>query len=991
MMACVAAGLPTDAVPLRMISAPAVSPDGRAMVFEWLEDLWTAPADGGEAKRIVKHPARDAYPRFSPDGQRIVFSSARSGSLQVYSIPVNGGEAVRHTWQTEGNELECLSPDGTRALVRGVREAPGFLATRLMEIDLTADRRERRLFDAAAGSAKWSPDGKSVLFRRGGEQLYRKGYRGSRASQIWLYRINERTFERMSTGESEDRSPLWLPDGKGFYHVSAKDGTANLWLREIGGEDRQLTRFTDDGVITPEISADGSTILFRRGFGLFRYRPALDRDPVALELWTRETLPDVSTDTRRITGTTSADFTGDLKQVVFSAVGDLWWIPAAGGKSVRLTQTPAAEDEVRFSPDGEWLYFLRDDGIEANYFRARLVGGALKDETRITRGTRSKTRLKPSPDGGKIAWIEGNGDVFTAAVDGSDARCVFKCWDMPTYDWSPDGRWLAIAAEDRNSNRDIRLAAADGSHEPLNLTCHPAFEGSPKWSPDGRWLVFSAKWDASGKSQLWRMDCGKDGPTGGRKAEMISTKGIEPRRVIWSADSKSLFFQSARKSSKKLHQIGVDGNGMREVAGRSGIPIRVTANNELLWRVDRTPEIFTAGEMFRFPISMTVKRPRDEVLTLGFRRIWRTLGERFYDPQMSGRDWNAMRMKYEDAARTARDSKQFDRVISYLRGELNASHLVFTPKPFPEESRKAPREEKTAHPGLVFDDADADPERPLTIARVIPGSPVSELAEPPRAGDTIIRIAGEAVTHGTPLHRFFNGAEKRPLPVVLRGKDGRERVIELRCISYRKTRGLELRNRQSAATARVAAANSGVAWLPVPDMSRETLADLELKIYQASLRSQALILDLRNNGGGREADRMLGMFCQPEHSFTIPRDGPRGYPVSRLPAPSWNKPMVVLCNEGTFSNAEIFCHAIQHRKRAPLVGTATAGGVISAIKTTIPDVGELQVPFRGWYDAATGENFDARGAQPDHPVELTPADEHAGRDPQLEKALELLE
>jgi tricorn protease len=98
----------------------------------------------------------------------------------------------------------------------------------------------------------------------------------------------------------------------------------------------------------------------------------------------------------------------------------------------------------------------------------------------------------------------------------------------------------------------------------------------------------------------------------------------------------------------------------------------------------------------------------------------------------------------------------------------------------------------------------------------------------------------------------------------------------------------------------------------------------------------------------------------------------------------------VLCNKDTFSNAEIFCHAVKHIKRAPLVGIATAGGVISAIKATIPDVGEIQVPFRGWFEVGTGDNYDVRGAQPDYKVDLTPADEDVGRDPQLSKALEVL-
>jgi tricorn protease len=329
-------------------------------------------------------------------------------------------------------------------------------------------------------------------------------------------------------------------------------------------------------------------------------------------------------------------------------------------------------------------------------------------------------------------------------------------------------------------------------------------------------------------------------------------------------------------------------------------------------------------------------------------------------------------------------------VISQLFGELNASHLSFLRRPWPEEIRKSPREGKTAHPGLVFEDADDRADAPLRIARVVSGSPVAMLPEPPHAGDIVARIAGEDVSNGTPLHKFFNGAENRSLPVVFRRADGSERAIELRCISYQKARSLDRKERETSSLAKVTASSPKATYLAVPNMSRVTLADLELSIYRASLASEKLILDLRNNGGGREADRMLGLFCQPDHSFTVPRDGPAGYPVDRRPAPAWNKPLVVLCNQNTFSNSEIFCHAMQHTKRAPLVGTATAGGVISAVKSTIPDVGKLQVPFRGWFQTGTGENLDLHGAKPDFPVDLTPADEDAGRDPQLEKALEVI-
>lgn len=980
------------AMPMHLISAPALSADGNSMVFEWCDDLWIAPSQGGEAKRVVDDAGRDAYPRFTPDGKRIVFSSDRSGSMEVYSKAIAGGECVRHSWQSEGNELECLSPDGKQAIVRGLREHAGFLKTRLMEIDLTKDLRERRLFDVTATSAAWSPDGDRILFCTGGEQLYRKGYHGSRCSEIWLYQKTGSTFTGMSAGAAEERSPLWLPDGKGFYFVSNRDGTANLWLKREGLEATQVTRFKDDGVVTPDLSADGGTFVFRVGTAVHRFRPSSDKEPVPIELRTTETLPEVSMDRRRITGVTSADFTPDLQQVVFSAAGELWRIRKAGGTAERLTTSAASEEEIVYSPDSDFFHYLKDDGIEANYHRARLGDQGLLEDRPVTSGKGSKSRFKVSPDGTRIAWVQGTGSVFIANADGTSPREVFPCWDKPAFDWSPDGKWLAIAAEDADSNRDIWLVPLDGDKKPFNVTNHPAFDGSPKWSPDGRWLVFSSRRDESGKCLLWKIDLVSQdfaNQSGVLKATLIPTKGIEPTRVVWRKDSQSLWFQSANSSNEKLYQILLDGTGMQTAAMSRGIPIRMAKDGSLLWRVKRAPERVGSFGTHRFPIDLSVERPRVEVLTLGFRRIWRTLGERYYDPEMNGRDWERMRLKYEEFARNSRTSAQFDRVISLLRGELNASHLAFHRAPWPEENERTERKTPTAHPGIVFSDGDHPTTSPLIVKRVISGSPVAALANAPRPGETVLRIAGETVFHRSPMHKFFDGAEGRVLPLTLRGSNGKERTVEVRCVSYQKIRTLDAAESLELTKNAVRTTHPEFAYLTVPDMNLETLNQVELDVFRARQHT-GLILDLRDNTGGREADRLLHLFCQPNHAYTIPRDGPRGYPLERRIAPAWDKPFVVLCNQDTFSNGEIFCHAVKQLKLAPLVGAATAGGVISAIKTPIPDVGVLQVPFRGWFANSTGENMDEHGAQPDVPVKMTPTDQDQGRDPQLLKAMETL-
>jgi tricorn protease len=338
----------------------------------------------------------------------------------------------------------------------------------------------------------------------------------------------------------------------------------------------------------------------------------------------------------------------------------------------------------------------------------------------------------------------------------------------------------------------------------------------------------------------------------------------------------------------------------------------------------------------------------------------------------------------------ARDSRQFDLAVSRLFGELNASHLSFLPLRWPGEAGPAKGEKKTAHCGIVFDDKEPDPLAPLKVARVIDGSPVSEIASPPRPGEIVVRLGGKEVTNGSPLHEFLNGAVDNVVPIVIRDAKGRERTIEARGISYDRARQLDLKEREIQSRKLVAERAPGTAYLAVRVMNRQAMETLRVEVHRAADRHERLILDLRNNGGGREADRMLAMFTQVRHAITRHRGGPEGYPLDRLYVTPWHGPLVVLCNENTYSNSEIFCHAIQQTGRAPLVGTPTAGGVISAVKRRIPGAGDLQVPFRSWFDVETNDSLDLNGARPDHLVECGPADEDAGADSQLAKAIELI-
>jgi tricorn protease len=105
---------------------------------------------------------------------------------------------------------------------------------------------------------------------------------------------------------------------------------------------------------------------------------------------------------------------------------------------------------------------------------------------------------------------------------------------------------------------------------------------------------------------------------------------------------------------------------------------------------------------------------------------------------------------------------------------------------------------------------------------------------------------------------------------------------------------------------------------------------------------------------------------------------------------TWTKPIVVLCNQNSYSNAEIFSHAIKNLKRGKLIGVPTAGGVISTGTARVMDVGTVRLPFRGWFVKSTGEDMELNGAIPHVTVWPRPTEIPRGIDRQLTKAVKVL-
>lgn len=1075
--------------PIQLASSPSLSPDGELMAFSWRRNLWIVSSEGGEARQVTTHMARDMKPCFSPDGKQLAFTSERTGTRQVYVISVDGGFATQVTFHSEGSSVEQWYPDGRALLVSGPRDQFWHHPDRFFRIAMARRSAEELLFDASGHDGRLSPDGKKILFAREGVAWWRKGYRGSQASQIWLYDIPSKQFTKIVDHDRGCRSPLWRPDGKGFYYVGGQSGSFNLWERELpgsspaAGKERQLTHFSDDSVVMPCISRDGSTIVFRHLFDLYRFRPAAGKAPERIEITCESDVVPDPVMRRVLQSASEVSFSRDGLEVAMIAGGDLWVMDTELREPRQITRTPEEERSPAFAPDGRSILFVSDSGGQSDIWRA--VRSDSKKYwwqndrfvlARITNDPECESNLQWSPLGDAVAFVKGLGDLWVMNAEGKNPRRILAHWEAPSYDWSPDGKWITYASYDTDFNRDVWVVSLEGEQKPVNLSCHPNNDGNPAWSPDGRIIAFTGRRQGNDvdlyfvylqkeedeadshdrtvqraidkirkvrlKSSYGDANDPKSAATPA-KPVLVSSKdtsrnlpknppkvridfgGIADRirrvavpnmaesGLFWSPDSKRLAFTANIDGKPGTYTVSLpDDLKPKLLASHVGRSARwIERDNRVFWLSGGTPACLAtaSGDHFLYPFSVPQQVDVAGRFAAAFDLCWRTMRDRYYDSSLGNRNWDNIHRKYAPLARRATDTDELAEVICLMLGELNGSHLNFYPanesvpvddlrreggdRPGTPASVRSAGDsrwsETTAHLGVRFDSTHKGPG--WKVKDVIAGSPADRVKTKLLPGELVISVNGKAVQPGMDPTSVLNGPPNRDLSLRVRNAQGADREVELRPISYQKARDLLYAQWIDEAQASVAAASCGkLGFLHIRSMDMPSFQQFERNLYAVGVGKDGLIIDVRENGGGSTTDHLLTALTQPVHAITMPRGGEPGYPQDRKVYATWNKPIVVLCNQNSFSNAEIFSHAIKTLKRGSLVGVPTAGGVISTRATEIMDVGRLRVPSRGWFRLADGEDMELNGAVPDYLVWPNPGDMCRGRDEQLEKAVEVL-
>ncbi|MBI3949631.1 MAG: PD40 domain-containing protein [Acidobacteria bacterium] len=256
------------------------------IAFSYLGDIWVANEDGIGVQRLTVHKARDVYPRFSPDGKWIAFSSNRYGNYDVFVIPAQGGQPRQLTFHTGNDTVAGWTPDSKKVIFQVTRGRlfPGIPS--LYEVSIDGGLEQPMPTDWGYWGS-YSPDGKKFAFNRHPMVWWRKHYRGSYAADLWVMDVATKKFTKI--GDDEYRgNEFWPMYGHNaeIYFVSdmmpneknVKPGGAevlksanNIWeISDRGGRPVQVTHHTSGSLFFPSISSDGRVIVYEENFGLWK-------------------------------------------------------------------------------------------------------------------------------------------------------------------------------------------------------------------------------------------------------------------------------------------------------------------------------------------------------------------------------------------------------------------------------------------------------------------------------------------------------------------------------------------------------------------------------------------------------------------------------------------------------------------------------------------------------------------------------------------------
>lgn len=1026
-----------------MLRSPDVSAD--KIVFVYAGDIWIVPKSGGTATRLSSPDGSELYPKFSPGGGEIAFSGNYDGNTDIYLMPSTGGVPTRLTHHPDDDLVADWYPDGGSILFRSNMLSPTQRYNRLFEVSKKGGMPE--VLPLPFGElGSFSPDGRKLAFEymapmRG----VWKRYRGGMASDIWIYDFESGSLEKLTDFPGTDTLPMWHDNRIYFLSDRGDEKKLNLWVYETDTKKtRQVTDFAEFDVKWPSLGPE--EIVFENGGRLYLLSLA-DESVSGVTIDVQYDLPEARPRRKDLSENISEmAVSPNGKRALFEARGEVLTVPAGEGSVRNLTDTSGiAERFPAWSPDGKYVAYFSDRSGEYELY-IRLSNGEGEEE-RITSDGKVY-RYKPvwSPDSRKLAFSDKTGRLYVTDTADKKPKEVDRdeYENIGSYSWSPDSRWLAYTRNTPNNLKSVFIYDSK-SGATKKITSDFYNDNGPVFDPEGRYLYFYSDrgfspvygdmddtWVYPNSTQVYAValakgtvsplaprndeeySTGKDAPKeGSGNNVMIDFDGIEKRAVKIPVNAGNFGALNAAKGRivyLRFPYAGVqdspggvlqyfDLGDRKEKTVISGI-------NDYALSSSGGKVLYRAGGNNYGIIDLSEgKNPGDGKLDLGgmkalvdprkewaqiFNDAWRIERDFFYDPNMHGVDWEAVKERYQKLLPYVVDREDLNFVISEMVGELNSSHTYVGGGDIDEPER--------VPVGLLGVDFELDKKNNAYRIKKIYGggeldadvySPFAEPGIGVSEGDYILAVNGRPLDPGKDPWNAFQGLEGSTVILTIGPAQDLKntREVTVRVISRGDEQKLRYLDRIASNRMKVDKATGGrVGYVYVPDTGLFGQNEL-VRQYTPQASKEGVIIDERFNGGGQVPDRFIELLNRPNLNFWAVRD----FKDSKTPSVSSDGPKVMMINGWSGSGGDAFPYYFRKAGLGPLVGTRTLGGLIGISGNPgLIDGGYITAPGYAFWNSHGKWEIEGRGVDPDYEVEDLPSNIKDSPDPQLDKAIEVI-
>jgi tricorn protease len=1000
------------------------SPDGKSIAFtgeyDGNREVYLIPADGGIPKRLTYTPSlgrddiadrmgpNNLVMNWSPDGKNVVFRSRmrewNDFNGQLYLVPAEGGMPDELPLPRGG--FCSFSPDGNRLAYNRIF-------------------REFRTW---------------------------KRYRGGMADDVWIYDFATKKIENITNNPAQDIIPMWSGTRIYCLSDRDENKRMNLYVYDLGSkETRQLTRFVDFDIKFPSLGPKhivfengGYLYTFELATEKVEKVPVIVADDQVMsrtrvvktesQITSFEIAPDGK---RALFGAHGELYTVPAEH---GNVRNLTGTPGVN------------ERNPKWSPDGKTVAFISDkSGMEEIYLMNQDGTGTPVQLTSNGDTYKYQLLWSPDGKkimwNDKMLRLS-TVDVATKEIV---VVATAQAGEITDFAWSPDSRWISYGfPEPRNVGRVFLYSVESKKAVPVTDSWYDS--GGPSFSNDGKYLFFVSdrdfqpvyshtEWDSAylSMSGLYFVTLSKDmkSPFEPKSDEVAVKTAPEPKAA---PSAKPAPKPEEKKETPPVLKVDLDGimdrivglpieranYGMISVVGDSVYYLRLKdlerAPSLMLYDLSSLKEK-DLGKINGYEISADSKKmlvakdrafsiidlPKGPVspeakLDLGgmetvqdlrqeweqiYEECWRQMKEFFYAPNMNGVDWDALGRRYKPLAEAVSHRADLTYVIGELIGELSSGHTYVGGGDVPRPKKidvgmlgaRFEREAKTGY---------------FRIAKILRGenwdpsmrSPLTELGVNVKEGEYLIAIDGKPCDKMADMYEALYGTVGRQVTLKVNSSPAEKGSRDVVVIPVETENSLYYYNWVEDNIEKVSKATDGrVGYIHIPNMGVEGLNEF-VKHFYPQLRKQALIVDVRGNGGGNVSPMIIDRLVREMVMIEMGRNE-LGRPD---PAAAFVGPKVCLCDEFSASDGDIFPYRFKYLKLGKLIGKRTWGGVVG-IRGTLPllDGGFLNKPEFAPY-SVDGKKWiiEGEGVVPDITVDNDPALEFAGVDQQLNKAIEVI-